>query len=421
MTVASRSQTGSIIDFSSRLRSVLQKSQNALPDDCPDVLLYTSTLPLAPTEFSKSQKIELREHAVCIWNSCNLISASGNPQNIAGVAKLRAFTYLLLASIAPPSSKKSANISKLYENFLTATRECLQAGLVELAGRVLELEANTPILLNKVDTNQENVQEHISCMIDYYSLRLLYDWRRHRADLADRHYSSLLNMPYRLQEADAEKIVDLLFEIGRECLSQQDIHSAISWLERAMHMMNADGAYDSFAGSDLRLNVMHCLAQALSALPDHDDAVRARDILKQLEKEYGAKLPILLLSLEVACNQHELDSDTISNQLEGIIHTAHLIEANHRLIMYYIQQLTSASPLHATRCLKHYLLQRLIPEGNFDWTEKSIVSYIAMHSTQDFSGSAPVVQGLEQELGVFSEAMKCSLGPVAAQAAHVLV
>ncbi|KAK5322107.1 hypothetical protein LTR70_003954 [Exophiala xenobiotica] len=342
MTVATRSQAESIID----------------------VLLYTSALPRASTDFLKSQKAQLREHAVRIWNSCNLISASNNAQFNVGVAKLRAFAYLLLASIAPQSSRKSGSIPKLFENCLTATRECLKAGHIELAGQLLGREADTPLLVNEEDPTREDTQEHISFVVGYYCLRLLHDWKRKRADLADRHYSRLLNMPHRLTESDAEKIVDLMFEIGRECLTQHDADNAAKWLERAMQTMNQENVHDAFAGSDIRLSVLHCLGEACAA--------QGADILDQLRSEYGAKLPILLLTLEVACKQPAINADTVSSQIEGIMHTAHLIEANHGVMMHYIQRLSSASTPHATRCLKKYIIQRLIPEGNIDWTENGI-------------------------------------------------
>jgi len=423
-------------EFSSHLRSVLQKSQSTLPDPCPDVLLYTSTLPLAPTDFDRSQKAHLRELAVCIWNKCNLISASNNVKSHGAVAKLRAFAYLLLVSIAPPGPRKSGSVPKTFENYVTATRECLRAGHVELAGKLLELEADTPLLVNGEDPTRQDTRKHVSCVVDYFCLRLLHDWKRKRADLADRHYSHLLKMPHSILESDVEKVVDLLFEIGRECLSQHDAGNAAKWLRRAIQMMDQDHVHDAFAGTDIRLSVLHCLGrsssgckhylltivvQSLSAPPGQTYAVQAGDVLDRLRSEYGAKLPTLLLSLEVACNQPAMNSDVVSTQIEVIMQTAHLIDANHRLVMHYIQKLSSASALHATRCLKKYILQRLIPEGNIDWTENGIVNYLAMHTIQKSVDPTSRVQSLEQDLDTFCDTTACGLSPIAAQSAHVLI
>lgn len=169
------------------------------------------------------------------------------------------------------------------------------------------------------------------------------------------------------------------------------------------------------------VSLLTIVVQSLSALPGEACAAQGSDILDQLRSEYGAKLPVLMLSLEVACNQPAINSDIVSTQIEGIMHTAHLIEANHRVVMHYIQRLSSASALHATRCLKNYIIQRLIPEGNIDWTESGIVSYLAMYSTQDSVDSTPTVQGLKQELDIFCNTMGCGLSPVVAQSAHVLI
>jgi len=142
-------------------------------------------------------------------------------------------------------------------------------------------------------------------------------------------------------------------------------------------------------------------------------------LLEQLRSEYGARLPILLLSLEVA--QPEVDPDIFSAQLQAIIHTAHTIETNHRLIMHYNERLRSISPSHAMRCMKDYILQRLVPESHTDWIEKAIMRYLSIYSAPGLADSSPMVQDLEQELDVFFEAMKHGLSPVGAQAAHALV
>ena len=144
-------------------------------------------------------------------------------------------------------------------------------------------------------------------------------------------------------------------------------------------------------------------------------------MLDQLQTEYAARLPTLLLSLEFACNQSAFNPDAVSTHLDCIMHTVHLIGANHRLIMHYIQKLGCASTLHATRCLKRYITQRLIPEAKTEWIEQGIVTHLTMYSAQDFAHSVPTVQDLEQELSMFCDTMGCGLGPVASQAAHVLV
>lgn len=116
-----------------------------------------------------------------------------------------------------------------------------------------------------------------------------------------------------------------------------------------------------------------------------------------------------------------MDAEVVAAQLERIVNTPHLIEPNHRLIIHYIQKLGAASALDAARCLKNYIVQRLIPEGSIEWTEKAIVSYLSVYTAQHFVGSASIVQGLGQELDIFCETMECGLSPIAAQSAHVLV
>ena len=193
-----------------------------------------------------------------------------------------------------------------------------------------------------------------------------------------------------------------------------------------MHLLGliSDSMYCTVLVSHLLLvnpSPLTLIVQCLSADSDDPCGIHVSDMLDQLRMEYGTRLPTLLLSLELACNRSAFSSDAVSTQLDSIMHTAHLLEANHKLVMHYIQKLGSASTLHATRCLKSYITQRLIPEAKTEWTDQAIITYITMYSAQDTAHSTPTVQSLEQELSVFSDTMRCGIGPVAAQAAHVLV
>lgn len=146
-------------------------------------------------------------------------------------------------------------------------------------------------------------------------------------------------------------------------------------------------------------------------------------MLEQLKSEYGPRMPILLLSLEVSCIQYENANgrEEYVLSLREIIRTTHLIEANHNLIMHYIHRLAAYDSAQASGCLEIYVCQRLAPEKKEEWTEQAIVSHIAVASNASETASATMLQTLERNLDQFMDAIGSVISSTAAQAAHVFV
>lgn len=357
------------------------------------------------------------------------------------LAKIRAFAYLLLSSAVSPNAKRLTTIANLFKNALTAGRACLRANMLDLADKITQNEAIIETLISKRREMDGEPDAALSCVIEYYCLRILLEWKRKRSDLTDYYYKRMSELGFVLQETEIEKTIDLFYEIGRESLSRNDsvdIDNAVKWLDRAQRMLDTKDYFQVFAGSELRLNVMHSLGeyidntnrvrlltievQALIRLPEKLHAEKIQSLLRELKSEYGPKLPILLLSLEVICAQPDhYESDSFGLQLQEIIRSVHLIDTNHRLVMHYIHKLNSQSHSHALTCIKAYILQRLNPEDMSEWKDQTILSYITIISENQTICSTAELQNLEQDLTQFAETSKSELHPSAAQAAHVLI
>jgi len=238
-----------------------------MPDPCPDVFLYTNLLPLPTSESTKSQKSGLRANVVNIWNSCNLISAAGKEQEKAGVAKLRTFAFLLLASITSAKSKQSGAIDKLFQNSLIALRECLQSDELDLAERIVEHVAGLQTVSLNSNRAPQNHHELQTGVIEYHCLRLLLESKRRRDDLADRCYFAMTATESHHQEPEIEKVVDLFYETARDCLAASDYKNALKWLERGIDMLDHGDFASSFLCSDLRLNILHSLGMLFVFTP----------------------------------------------------------------------------------------------------------------------------------------------------------
>jgi len=339
----------------------------------------------------------------------------------APAACLRAFAHLLLASSIRPKLKKDVTTDRLFRNALSAAGQCLQANLLDLGQQILENEIITQSCVDDKQDVDAHSQEQQSCMAEYYCLRLLLAWKRDRKDLADHWYSKISPTVSGLGDSDVEKIVDLLHELGSDCLTQNDPHGAVRWLSRALMLLDDERFSASFIRSDLKLTVLHYYVQALSKSSGKDAQVQVESIIIQLMTEYGTKLPVTLLSLEVICQSENADPALIAPLLQEIINTAHVIESNHRLILHFTHYLHKRNAYLAIQCLKSYIVNRLMKDGTVEWVENAIISHLAMVCGTRNETSITTVKDLENDLGHYFTNTQSSISVRASQAAHVLI
>lgn len=162
-------------------------------------------------------------------------------------------------------------------------------------------------------------------------------------------------------------------------------------------------------------------AQALSCSPDEDHHAEATMIVQQLRHEYGAKLSILLLSLEVHFPRSPAADTDVLADLKQIIETAHTIGANYRLIIYYLRKLSITDHQGALSCLMQYLLGRLVPEQKTDRVEQAIIEYLNIAIEEESSGLVHRARSVETDLNNLLGSMQIPLSCKAAQAAHLLI
>ena len=82
-------------------------------------------------------------------------------------------------------------------------------------------------------------------------------WQQNRLDLAEHFFATIDPTQCRCAPTVTEDIVDLLFEIGKGLLDRGCSNNAITWLERAYHLLESqDIDRLSPDAGELRLNVM---------------------------------------------------------------------------------------------------------------------------------------------------------------------
>lgn len=139
-----------------------------------------------------------------------------------------------------------------------------------------------------------------------------------------------------------------------------------------------------------------------------------------LQDEYGIRLPITLLKLEILFDSVPFELDTVVREIEMLITTVPLIKANHEIIRHCLFKLRSLDLESAHGLLHKYISLRLVSSGQIDWIQTSIVTYIWMH-TNAAEYLPPMIHQLEQDLTEFNTALEMPLASDAAQAVHLLI
>lgn len=198
------------------------------------------------------------------------------------------------------------------------------------------------------------------------------------------------NLPARAVDSDsAEKLADLLYNIGQECLKTKKFDLAIKWLQRAHEVLQAQEPERlSIDASDLGITITQSRVQALLALQNDEAFAQATQLVDLLESVVGGdRLLVLLLRLEILnapFNPH-FDTSSYSDIIHKIIRTVMLTDSNFKLIMHHIRKLNDKAPGIACNMLDTFLQRRLFSEGTETWVETAVVNRVFM-STQAKDG-----------------------------------
>lgn len=198
------------------------------------------------------------------------------------------------------------------------------------------------------------------------------------------------NLPVRAVDPDtAEKLADLLYNIGQDCLKKKKYDLAIKWLQRAHEVLQAQEPERlSIDASDLATGITQSRVQALLELGNDEAFAQATQLVDFLESVVGGdRLLVLLLRLEILnapLNPH-FDTSSYGDIIHKIIRTVMLTDSNFKLIMHHIRKLNDKAPGIACNILDTFMQRRLFDEGTEAWVETAVVNRLFM-STQAKDG-----------------------------------
>lgn len=219
-------------------------------------------------------------------------------------------------------------------------------------------------------------------------------WRQDRLDLA-----KIMLAKFSLEELDpdhAETLADLTFEIGKDQSNKAAYNVALHWLEKAHHVIVIHNDTTLSADAlDLMMSISYTIIKVLLKLGDEDARRRARNLFADFKLEYGDRLVVLLLELELLVVEPGFSVQEYGGTLKKIIRSVHVTDSNLKTIFHHIHKLKDKGSQVALLTVKALLAERLLSIASPRWIARAIVTatWIATNS-QDTSDPMVVLREL---------------------------
>lgn len=182
----------------------------------------------------------------------------------------------------------------------------------------------------------------------------------------------------------AERLADVMFEIGRAMNARSEYPMAVKWLERANKIINAQN-FESLSreGAELRMAILQALVTALLGTGRTDDLEQARKYVDCIEADVGRKLFVSLLRLELLQKTpaETFDEDSYASTLRGMIRDFAFSEPAFKLLIHHIRKLHDKSPATGSAMLDEFII-KLARGDNDVWMEKAVITRMWMITSQ---------------------------------------
>ncbi|KAF2741108.1 SPO22-domain-containing protein [Polyplosphaeria fusca] len=385
-------------------------------------------LPFSPTVAAKYDDLDRR--GTELWNLSTRLRREDQPptdKNKDGTARLtrvltllRVFAFLLLDTAANQAKKSRQRMSavRVMKIALKAARVCVENNELGYATKVLERAAEYDDTLAAQETREEEEEEAIMeahLRTEYFAMRMTLAWRQNRVDTAEHMFAKCKHLNNcALDPSAAEKLADLLYEIGKSLLEKRNHENAVLWLQRAYDVIGEhEPSILSSDASELRLGIMHGIVQAYMHSEDINAFEKASDMVRLMENDYGDKFVVSLLKLELLSTSASFDSSKYYAVLLTIIRTVVLNETNFKTIMHHVHRLKDHSGVTACKVVEDLLDIRLFREDNDCWIEKAFIARVWIGTTITLADN-----GFESLREICDLTQRNTRAPLSAPAAH---
>ncbi|KAF4776472.1 hypothetical protein HER10_EVM0006458 [Colletotrichum scovillei] len=373
---------------------------------------------------AKSQRVELDKRGTELWNLCT----RQRRDNVGGAAAapaarkkllLRSRTYaFFMISVARGVSggaePQLADVVHVMKLALKAGKTCLDDGstsssALKLAETVFEKGAEYSATLGQLQAKMlgpDDLKECKKLDAEYFILRAALAWKTDNFPVMEFMYSKGHLQPNALDPSSAEKMTEILFEIGKDLSKKEDFGMAVRWLERGYDIINAqDLSLLSRDAIELRLSVCQALIHALLGLDTPESSEKALDLVSYIESEIGEKPVVLLLRLELLqkAPAEVFDIEAYADILRRMVRSFNFSEAHFKLLVHHARKLHDKSPTLATSVVDGMLRGTIVSSGREEWVERLVLLRIWMETTQRdgmraIEGLMGVLTGLQDNL-----------------------
>ena len=175
----------------------------------------------------------------------------------------------------------------------------------------------------------------------------------------------------------AEELSDILFEIGKGLSQNSRWLDALFWLEAAYDALATQRREDlSSDAGELRVSIMHAMAKGLIRQGEGNSREKAWHVVRELSIEYGDKLIVLLLKLELLAVETFPSAEEYRDTLQKIASTVHLTDSNISTILYHTHKLKAWNANMAHQVLFNFLTDRILGGEHQVWLEKTLITII---------------------------------------------
>lgn len=223
-------------------------------------------------------------------------------------------------------------------------------------------------------------------------------------------YSKTEDLRLFLTPEYAERLADVLYQIGKSLSAKGDFKIAIKWFERADDIINSQNLEQfSYQGSELRLAIIQALVTALLAAGIPEGIEKAKKFIDFIEAKSGNKFVVSLLKLELLQKTPAkiFDSEAYADVLRYIIQNFSVSDSAFKLTIHHIRKLHDKSPSSGCAVLDEFILALGSAEKD-EWLEKAVVTRMWMITNQRDSLEA---------IGAIQGVLGCLRKPLSAEAA----
>ncbi|KAL9084962.1 MAG: hypothetical protein Q9165_007828 [Trypethelium subeluteriae] len=360
---------------------------------------------------AKSAEVDSR--GTKIWNLSTRLRRDDNSSETRKLCVLlRVFAVLMIDAAQQGSHSTLQSSVRSLKVSLKAARTCLDNEDTVLCLKVLEKAAHYESELGKPE-NQPNAEDSTTYKKlsgEYFVMRTALAigqaWKQSRLDLAEHMFEKTARLQRHADPETAERLADVLYEMGKDLLGKKQIELAVRWLERAYDILaEQDLERLSSDAGELRLCIMQSLARAFLLLKTAEARDKAQDLVRIMENDFGHKLVVSMLKLELLSGGGEPDAEVYSAVLLSIVRTVVLTEASFKTILHHIHKLKDVNVTIACKTLDEFLEFRLYDEGRQDWIEKAVVVRIWLTTveTNSTSSATPAHAFLQNVFGNLSK------------------